>query len=510
MTRLRLLLACAALTAFAISCLAQQPGEDFARASLLNANFAMPHSNIQPAAIGLDTTYYRAVDSTFNRTPSNRFQLRNFESLAYGIDRGTSNHGISPSFAGLEARWQPNKQWFAQVGYAIAGGLLPNYMERSAEQFRYIPGFGYAVQDDKANLYHSHYAFGKIAFSPNNHFQFEAGKGKHFWGDGHRSLILSDNAAPAPYFRITTNVWKLRYTNLWMQLRDLSSMQTLSSARLKYSALHALSYDVNSKWNLTLYEMVVWQDRDSMSKRTLDLNYLNPLIFYRPVEYALGSPDNVIIAASIHYNALPNLQFYGQFVLDEFNLKLFKKDNNWWGNKVGGQLGFKWQPTKQSYFSSEINTVRPFTYTHGSPVQAWTHINQPMAHPLGANFIESATTFQWKKEKWAVCEQLNASKYGRDYDADGDGVTDNFGGDIIRSYKNPFGGPYGHEILQGELHKVLFHSLTVSRALSTKSNVELFLNHTVRLEKSDAGNLTDHWVMIGIRTRGLLQPVRDY
>ncbi len=510
MKRLYLFLACTFGLLFATSMLAQQPGEDFIRTSFFDATLALPHSNIQPAAVGLDTNYYQAVDAMYHPPASQRLQLQAFGSLASGFDRGSSNHTVSPSFAGLDAQWQPNQSWFAQAGYALAGGFLPNYMASTADQYRFIPGYGYAIQDNKTNLYHAHYTFGKIAFCPSKHFQFEAGKGKHFWGDGHRSLILSDNAAPAPYFRITTSFWKLRYTNLWMQLRDISLLHSMQNARIKYSALHALSYDVTRKLNVSLYEMVVWQDRDSMSRRTLDMGYLNPLIFYRPVEYALGSPDNVIIAASFKWHAFKRLQFYGQFVLDEFNLKLFKKDNNWWGNKIGGQLGLKWQPHKKLYVNSEINAVRPFTYTHGSAIQSWTHLNQPMAHPLGANFLESTNRVVFTTNSWKLEEQINASLFGRDYDANADGVADNFGGDIIRSYKNPYGGPYGHELLQGELHKVIYHSLTISHAMRSKSRMEIFINHTLRMERSNTANLSDHYVMIGIRTLGLLQPVQDY
>ncbi len=36
----------------------------------------------------------------------------------------------------------------------------------------------------------------------------------------------------------------------------------------------------------------------------------------------------------------------------------------------------------------EHNRVRPFTYSHFDSVANYTHYNQPMAHPLMANFKE--------------------------------------------------------------------------------------------------------------------------
>ena len=36
----------------------------------------------------------------------------------------------------------------------------------------------------------------------------------------------------------------------------------------------------------------------------------------------------------------------------------------------------------------ETNRVRPYTYSHFDSVANYTHYNQPLAHPLGANFQE--------------------------------------------------------------------------------------------------------------------------
>ena len=436
-----------------------------------------------------------------------RFELQPLVNLAagYGV------RPISVSWLGGQLRWNPGKRWSLQAGYALAGGFLPNYLERRAESEGFLSGLGYAVGDTVSHLYHTHYTFGHAKYNAGKHVSLELGKAKQFWGDGYRSMILSDHASPAPYFKLTTTLGKFRYMNLWMHLRDISSGQTLSNARVKYSAMHALSYQITPKLNATLYEWVVWQNRDTLSRRGLDLYYLNPLIFYRPVEYSLGSPDNVMLAASLRWSVTRSLQLYGQFVLDEFNLKLFKRSNNWWGNKIAGQLGLRWNmPGKGLEVLAEVNIARPFIYSHGSSIQAWTHINQSMAHPLGSNFVESCLRVRYVKKLWSVSEQLNAAAFGRDYDADGDGVVDNFGGNITRSYANPYGGSFGHEILQGQLHRTIFHGFTLSRALSETSRWEVYLRHNLRAEQVGPQMTTENWLMLGIQTRGMLQPVQDY
>ncbi len=436
-----------------------------------------------------------------------RFQILPMTNMSMG-------YGLRPlsiSWIGGNFQWTPDKRWAFQAGYALAGGLLPSYLERTATSQRYLPGLGYAVADTLNHLYHTHYTYGRAKFKAGKHVTLELGKSKHFWGDGYRSMILSDHASPAPYFKLNTTLGKFRYMNLWMRLRDISSNQFLSNARVKYSAMHSFSYQITPKLNAALYEWVVWQDSDTLNRRGLDLYYLNPLIFYRPVEYSLGSPDNVMLAASLRWDALPGLQFYGQFVLDEFNLKLFKRGNNWWGNKIAAQAGLRWNtPLKGLEVLAEMNIARPFIYSHGSSIQAWTHINQSMAHPLGSNFIESCLRLSYKKKLWNMCEQLNMAAYGRDYDADADGIADNFGGNITRSYANPYGGSFGHEMLQGELHRTIFHGFTISRALSETSRWEVYMRHNLRREQVNTQTITENWLMLGIQTRCMLQPVQDY
>jgi hypothetical protein len=498
----------------AISTRAQQSGVGFNRHfgdSLdrqLNSKKISVHSNIQPAIAGFDTLIYSFSGVQQNK---NSLSFRPVYALQGGFQAMDSTAALGYGFAGLEANWSNKNKWFFRAGYSLTGGQMPGYLQSFAAQDGFIAGSGYAIRDGK-NLYHAHYTHGSLAYNQGKHFHFELGKGKHFWGDGHRSLILGDNASSVPYARITTNVWKLRYTNLWMQLRDNSFGQTsLKDVRTKYAALHALSFNTTNKFNITIYEMVVWQDRDSMSRRTLDMGYLNPIIFYRPVEYAIGSPDNVILALSMRYKAHKHLQLYWQFVLDEFNLTQFRKQQKWWGNKFGGQFGLKWfDITPGLSWQSEINIARPFTYTHGSSVQAWTHFNQPMAHPLGANFVEWSNLWRYDMNTWTINAQFNWSVYGRDYDSDGNGTIDNFGGNINRSYRNPHDGAFGHPFLQGLHTTLLFGNITLSKKIPQLQDAEAFIQYTHRIEQTQLSSRTDGFISIGIKMQGLLEPVRDY
>ena len=50
--------------------------------------------------------------------------------------------------------------------------------------------------------------------------------------------------------------------------------------------------------------------------------YLNPLIFLRPLEFALGSPDNAFIGITGKYKLYKNGFIYGQLGLDDLGRRI--------------------------------------------------------------------------------------------------------------------------------------------------------------------------------------------
>src|SRR5690606_20577986 len=126
-----------------------------------------------------------------------------------------------------------------------------------------------------------------------NHFNFQLGRGKHFLGNGYRSVLLSDFAPAYPYFRINTNVWRLQYNVWYTMMYDVSAANQIQRHfRQKWGTFHYLSWNVTESFNVGLFENIIWRGSDTNQARVFDVNYLNPVIFFRPVEYSLGSPDN--------------------------------------------------------------------------------------------------------------------------------------------------------------------------------------------------------------------------
>lgn len=278
-------------------------------------------------------------------------------------------------------------------------------------------------------------ARGYVSFTPVKNIGIQFGHDQHFIGNGRRSLFLSDFSGPLPFIKINTNVWKLQYTNLFAQLTNQFTQDDffpggfLDGLRAKkFVALHHLSYNVNSKLNIGFFESVVFGRANSV-----ELGYFNPVIFYRAVENDLGSPDNVNIGFDFKYLLAKNVSVYGQLIIDEWNFSALRAQDGDWKNKQGFQLGAKAiniAGIDHLDVQVEYNQVRPYTYTHYDTIANFTHYNNPLAHPLGANFREFIGIIKYQTRK-DLFFQLQTAYYQKGLDDD----NTNWGGSIFLDYR---------------------------------------------------------------------------
>ncbi len=355
-----------------------------------------------------------------------------------------------------------------------------------------VPHFGKYFQKSD-NLYLFNSFSGYVSYSPAEYINFQAGKDKNFFGDGYRSLLLSDNSNTMPFVKASVNIWKVKYIVLYQIMKDINSDYDNYNLESKYATSHYLSWNLNRFINLNLFETVIWRGEDSLGVRGYDINYLNPIIFFRPVEYSLGSPDNVIMGGGAKIKIAKKQHLYGQFILDEFKLAEVKAKTGWWGNKYGLQCGirsFDLFKIKGLYLQAEFNYVRPFTYSHGNSLENHGHYFQSNAHPLGANFEELLFIAKYKKKRSVFSVKAIYAKYGIDK---GD---INVGQNIYRSYDDNR-NEYGNYILQGRLYKQLFAEIKYSYLINPKWNLQFETGFTYR----NLGNRRDFiTVFAGLRT----------
>jgi hypothetical protein len=360
----------------------------------------------------------------------------------------------------LESDWGPHLTIDLNYSFhVLTNGSSPGSRTDSAG---IIYHWGNSVKlNDDFRLFHS--LNGQITYNPLKFLSLQLGNDKHFFGDGYHSLFLSDNAPSYPFFAANLSIWKIKYTNMVAILKD-DTIGNYHTLHTKYTASHFLSWNVNKHLNFNIFETVIWRGRnDSLNYRGFDFNYLNPFIFYRPLEYNLGSPDNVLVGFGFHYVWKTSLMLYGQLMLDEFYYKEVIRRSGWWANKNAVQLGAKWfDPfnVNDLYLQIEYNQARPYTYGHSYPLQNYGYLLQPLAHPLGTNFREGILIIRYAKNKWLLSSKFTIARYG----LEPGGKT--VGADIYRS-SNFYSKTYGNFIGQGTTTNVFDQEIKISRILQS-------------------------------------------
>src|SRR5687767_5426000 len=355
----------------------------------------------------------------------------------------------------------------------------PLYVQAWEDKFQSVPGAGY-YKSFKGTGFDYFDARGYFTFNVTKYIDVAFGYDRNFIGNGYRSLFLSDFGNNTLFLKLNTRIWKINYQNLFMELQQTEPRGPDRLLRKKYAAFHHLDVNVTKKLNIGLFEGVMFGRTDHF-----EFSYLNPIIFYRSMEQQNGSYDNSVAGIDFKLNIFKQFQFYGQFLLDEFNLEQIKSGDGWWANKWGLQLGAKYVNAfgiKNLDLQLEHNRVRPFTYSHRDSVANYTHYNQPLAHPLGANFSETIGTLRYQPApKWMIFAKAMFWKQGLDTG------SRSFGSNIfLPNTVPPREGDYGYEIISGIESQTAFLSLLLSYELREN----LFIEGSVNNRKFDVPSNT--------------------
>ena len=421
----------------------------------------------------------------------------------YDIQNKKSNFTLEGGF-GVHLSYK--NFFYAEYKYYGGNSSFLNYQDSSIKYSGIIPGIGGSEISKRGYKYHG--STGYISYSPNKIFNFQIGKDKNFWGDGYRSLFLSDNALAYPFFKITTNIWKIKYVSLFAWQKEIGAIPGKTKDKNKFGTFHYLSWNATKRLNFNFFESIIWQGEDSNRYRGFDVNYLNPMIFFRPVEYSLGSSDNAFLGFGFKIKLPLKAQLYGQLLIDEFLLKEIKARNGWWGNKQSLQIGlrlFDLLRIKNLEGRCEINCVRPYTYSHGSVQQNYGHFNQSLAHPLGANFVETIGILSYRYKNWFMEGKIIGAVYGAD------SLGKNLGHDIFQTYTTR-PRDYGIYTLEGVPVKLLIASAKISYLIVPEINLEASVGVIIRSELSENNYYAPYktnFVFFSLST-ALLNEQRDY
>ncbi|MEN9444347.1 MAG: hypothetical protein RIS47_1237 [Bacteroidota bacterium] len=332
---------------------------------------------------------------------------------------------------GFEAKANINPNLAFCFDFIFQNWTSPEYQRPRIDSTHVIPQTGIYKNGDSFG-YAAYYWQGHLSYSPLPYLNFQIGKEKHFLGDGYRSLFYSDNAPSQPYISATVEVGKIKYQFMVSQNTGYNGAVPSERFSTKYITTHYLSYNATKWLNLNFFETVIQQATDTVGHRGYEINYLNPALFLRPIEFNIGSPDNALLGMGYKINLSPHYQIYGQFLLDELIVSNLLSNNGWWGNKYAIQFGLKTvEPFKIKGLQVRLegNMAQPYTYSHGIMSENLSNLYQPIAHPLGANFVELLSTARLQRGRIGISYMASYAQKGLDTPGK------NYGGDIFKNYE---------------------------------------------------------------------------
>lgn len=418
--------------------------------------------------------------------------------LSTGLENGTRN--FYNNVRGIQAYGNISDKIFYHTTYYESQSIFPQYLHAFVSDTGVVPGQGRVKGLVRKKSFDYGWAESVIAYKANAYFDMVLGHNRNFIGFGYRSLLLSDNTAPYLNARFNLHFKRFHYSAIFAALNNYQRGPVLSQGyEKKYFAAHYLNFFPHKRWEIGLFETVVWPNADSSGYRGFEWNYLNPIIFYHATQNYLGSPDNSIIGLNLRYNPFDRLHLYGQFMLDDLDIGR-STQNGFYRNKAAYQLGFKWlDPWKLKgwVLRFEYNQVQPYAYTHKIPSQSYTAMQQPLAHPLGANFREWVGIINYEKKRFSADLMLTYAQVGIDTN------QIPYGHNLfISDYLIPgFPKSYNNTLLQGLQTNILNAGLTLRYMLApiNRTCVELSYQHRAQ-SNSRSGNLAGNFISFGLRT----------
>lgn len=393
--------------------------------------------------------YQKKADFYSLQTPDFDLHVNPVFNIGAGLDRTSSQSDVrtnkqQPLFVntrGVEVRGTIAKKLGFYTFFSDNQAIYPEYIQRygltysrTGDSTISAPGQGF-VKPFRTNGVDYLSARGYITFNTLRIINVQFGHDRVFFGNGFRSLFLSDNSPPFLFLKLTTRLGRrIQYTNLFTSLQNTQAPLPQGDKLIppKFAAMHHLSINLSDHVNLGLFEAEVF------SRDRLDLSYLNPIILYRYVESSLGSSDNAFVGIDLKANFLSHFLVYTQVMLDEFRLRPLLAGKGDWTNKFAIQLGAKYIDAftvPNLDLQAEFNLARPYTYSHeaSATVSAgqtnYAHYSQPLAHPLGGNFMEGLGIIRYQQKRLSGNLIAGVMMYGADPASD-----INYGGNILKDY----------------------------------------------------------------------------
>lgn len=429
------------------------------------------HINISPV-----------FDFTLGRDLSDSIKRNLFQNTRGILIEGDlfKNFSFSTSFyenQGRYARYETDFYEGAGELYANAAGT--GYYSDNAV----IPG-ATRTKPFKTDGFDYGFAFGYLCYRPLKSLRITAGNNQQFIGDGHRSLLHSDNTSNAPYFRIDWNISsKFKFTYNRSRLVNLMRRMASSSAERYYEtkgySINYITYMPTKKINISLFEGSMWNRGDSVISRNSHPMYYNPIPLISSLIVKNKNEFSSVVGLNLGVAITNNHRAYGQLAMHDLDVEHLAFQI--------GYRGYRFFGINDLMIQTEFNSIPSGFYSNSNPRLNYTHYNLPLAHPKGQSLSEILVRANYEKKRTYINQSFSYFMT-KDYAPN----------DLISTYDEP----------SRTTGNVTYSRTEVGYRFNRKVNLTIFGALTYRIDDQQ-NDLTTKMIQVGFKT-GLLNHYKDF
>jgi len=470
--------------------------------SSFSSNYIIPHKKVSHSSIQpyLENIQYYSDTST----KKYRTKLGNkiFENSLLNVTQDSIqitadplfNFTLGPKNNDLDYRYYSNVRGF-KISADLSNNFsfetrfyenqffYPLYLQKKSNQ-RTNPGgiegiaFGIGrAKSFKGNGHDASLANGYLSFSPISEINFQFGHGRHFFGDGYRSLLISDYAPDYPYISGQYFLFekKILYKHVTSWMKNLERIPAASTPEAlfipKSTSFNQLSYSPNKRFSISLFEGGVYQSFNAQNGFiSPDLSFFLPIMGIKALD--IDTTNNIIYGFNWSFLFFDDLKIYNQIAFKSFNFS------------NGFQLGLKWiNPLNisKSFINIEWNMSPSGLYSmrQGQGNQSYSHLGHELAHPLGSGFQELLIRGQFSYKMSFFRFNYNYANF----------ITGYSGNEIFEPLENLLFS------INSENNR-WFLNTSIGVMLNKATNMEISIGHITRIYNS----LAENYIFLSWRT----------
>lgn len=390
--------------------------------------------------------------------------------FGYGRE-STTDRNLYVNTRGVRAGGKLGKNFAFETEFYENQSVVPIHVDHFTDRWGVIPGQGSARRYKDTGWDYSNIA-GYISWTPTLSQNIQFGHGKHFVGDGYRSLLLSDNSFAYPYIKYTCTLGWLQYVRTVASFMNIVPNNDIFEYPKKTAGFDYLTANIGKRVQISLFENNIWANPDSTGRFKPTFGIFNPVIFTNTLFTGIRTDMHSLVGLNIKYLLSRNIVLYGQMAFDDI-MNTTKYSGVQLGAKYFDVLGIP-----GFFLQAEFNQVEKGTYsfTENTTI-SYVHYNQAIAHPLGNNFREMVAFATYNYRRFRFEYKFNFAKEKQ---------TDAAPPKELAVYSND--------------KKVIFNHIQVAWVMNPRNTMQIVAGYTDRNETSTVDRLHTGVLFVAFRT----------